>query len=68
MKKFRPAPQLTAQMQPSQRLVRLNDSEVAASVNSMSKRLSADKNFAEHMLRTAGIITAKGNLTKRFGG
>lgn len=49
-------------------LVRLSDSSVRAQLEVTKRRIKSDPDFARNLLRDAGIVTAKGNLTKKSGG
>lgn len=37
-------------------------------MDALRKRIKADPEFGRELMRQAGIITAKGKLTKAFGG
>jgi hypothetical protein len=50
------------------RIVRLGDPEAAENFTALKMRLKTDREYAAKMLRSAGILTAGGNLSKRFGG
>lgn len=49
-------------------IVRLGDPQVAVEFNAIKARIDGDPTYARLLLKRAGIITTKGNLTKRFGG
>lgn len=49
-------------------IIRLSDSSIRAQLEVTKKRIRKDPDFARDLLRDAGIVTAKGNLTKKSGG
>jgi len=49
-------------------VARFTDARFAPTVKKLHARLATDRNFAIQFLHEAGIVTKKGNLTKRFGG
>lgn len=50
------------------RMVRLSDPEMKPAMDRLKARIASDPAFAQSLLHSAGIVTAKGKLTKRFGG
>ena len=48
--------------------LRLSDPEMKSTMDALRKRIKADPEFGRTLMRQAGIITAKGKLTKAFGG
>ena len=49
-------------------VVRLSDPVMKKDMGELKRRIAVDPGFGRKLLRQAGIVTAKGNLTKRFGG
>ena len=48
--------------------LRLSDPEMKPTMDALRQRIKADPAFGRDLMRQAGIITAKGKLTKAFGG
>jgi hypothetical protein len=51
-----------------QRIVRLSDPEMKPRMDALMKRIEKDPDVGLELMRRAGILTPKGNLTKRYGG
>lgn len=49
-------------------LVYLNVPELKPAMDRLKQRIATDPAFAHSLLKNAGIVTAKGKLTKRYGG
>jgi len=49
-------------------VVRLSDPAMKKGMGELRQRIAADPEVGKKLLRKAGIVTAKGNLTKRYGG
>lgn len=49
-------------------LVYLSDPELKPAMDRLKQRIATDPAFAHSLLNNAGIVTAKGKLTKRCGG
>lgn len=49
-------------------IMRFTDAKFAPMVKKMHARMDKDPNYAIKILHDAGIVTKRGNLTKRFGG
>lgn len=49
-------------------MVRLSDPDLEDDVKQLSKRLQSDPEYAMRLLRKAGIVTASGKLSERYGG
>lgn len=49
-------------------LVYLSDPELKPAMDRSKQRIATDPAFAHSRLYNAGIVTAKGKLTKRYGG
>jgi hypothetical protein len=49
-------------------MVRLSDPEMRPAMDRLKERIASDPEFANSLLQSAGIVTPKGKLTKRFRG
>lgn len=49
-------------------MVHLSDPQMKPAMEQLKQRIASDPDFARSLLRSAGIVTAKGKLAKRFGG
>ena len=63
-----PIPRITAAALARNPHVRLSDPEAQASMAAIRQRIKEDPAFGRELLRKAGIINAKGKVTKAFGG
>lgn len=50
------------------RVVLLSDPEMRPAVDRLKAKIASDPQFALSLLQSAGIVTAKGKLSRRFGG
>lgn len=49
-------------------LRRLSDQEMQPAITALKQRIASDPAYAQSLLQGAGIVNAKGKLTRRFGG
>jgi hypothetical protein len=47
---------------------RLSDPDMQPKIAALKQRISKDPAYAQSLLQGAGIVNAKGKLTRRFGG
>lgn len=47
---------------------RLSDPDLKLAMTTLKSRISSDPAFGRDLLKSAGILTPKGNLRKSFGG
>jgi len=52
----------------SSAIVRLSDLEMRSQIGVVVSRASSDANYARDLLKKAGIVTANGDLAKKFRG
>lgn len=50
------------------RIVRLTDPEMKPAMDEMRHRIRTDPEYAKSLLRSAGLLTAKGKVPKAYGG
>ena len=50
------------------RVVRLSDPDMASKMAELKQRIESEPGFGRSLLQQAGIVTAKGKLTKIYGG